>query len=123
MTYQKEIDSAISSHNQWKNHLREAIATGICTTPIESIRDDCRCEFGLWLHGDTLSPNEKASPRYKIVCRLHAEFHKLAAKVAELTQAGNISDAEKMMNNGGEYLTISKKLILAMEDWKKISKE
>lgn len=123
MTHQNEIELAIQAHKQWKDHLREAIATGLCDTPIETIRADCHCKFGVWLHSDALSPDEKASPRYQIVKRLHSEFHKSAAKVIELAQQGNTKDAETMMENGGEYVSISRKLIMAMQDWKKISKE
>lgn len=123
MTYQKEIESAIQAHHRWKDRLKEAIATGQCETPIETIRADCHCQFGIWLHSEAFSSNEKASPRYQIVKRLHSEFHKSAAKVVELAQQGNTTAAERMMENGGEYLTISKKLISAMEDWKKISRD
>lgn len=120
MTNQQEIDRAISAHSHWTAQLREAIHQCKCSTPLDVLQSDNQCEFGRWLYSDSISPGEKATPRFKIVQKLHAEFHRTAARVAELAQSGRQADAEQMMQNGGEFNAISRKLIGAMEDWKKI---
>jgi hypothetical protein len=59
------------------------------------------------------------SKHYQTVKELHAEFHKTAARIAELAVSGNKTEAEKMMSFGGEYTKISGKLTSAMMEWKK----
>lgn len=120
MTTQQEIDRAMSAHTEWTNQLRETIQSCSCSTPIEVIQSDHQCEFGRWLYSDAITPTEKAAPRFKIVQKLHAEFHRTAAKVALLAQTGRQTDANTMLQENGEYGAISRKLINAMEDWKKI---
>lgn len=120
MTSQQEIDRAIDAHTRWTAQLRDAIHHCSCSTPLEVIQSDNQCEFGRWLYSDTITPTEKAAPRFKIVQKLHAEFHRTAARVAELALAGRQADASKMLQENGEYNVISRKLINAMQDWKKI---
>ena len=118
----RELDDAIGAHGRWKTNLKNAIATGKIETSIETIRVDNQCSFGKWLYGATLTPKDKASNHYKTVKDLHAEFHKTAARVAELAVTGKKAEAEKMMGLGGEFAAISSKLTRAMMDWKEVSK-
>lgn len=113
-----EINKAIGAHGQWKTRLRQAIDTGTFDTPVETLRADNQCAFGKWLYGSTLTNMDKASPHYKTVQELHAEFHKMAARVAEQALAGNKGDAERMISTSGEYALISAKLTQAMMNWK-----
>lgn len=114
-----ELDKAIGAHGMWKSRLKQAITTGKADAPIDTIRVDNACAFGKWLYGPTLSASEKASPDYKTVRDLHAQFHRCAARVAELAQNGKASDAEKMLSLDGEFTLASHKLTQAMMDWKK----
>lgn len=118
----EELDKAIGAHGMWKVRLKSAIESGKIDTPIETIRVDDQCAFGKWFFGSTLSPQDKASSHYKTVKELHAEFHKTAARVAELAVNGKKAEAEKMIATGGEYASISSKLTQAMMEWKKVSK-
>lgn len=118
----EELDKAIGAHGSWKTRLKTAIETGKIEVSIDTIKVDNQCAFGKWFYGSTLNPQDKTSTHYKTVKELHAEFHKIAAKVAELAINGKKSDAEKMMAVGGEYSKISSKLTQAMIDWKKVSK-
>lgn len=114
----QEIDKGIGAHGLWKARLKSAIDAGHMDTPVEVIRKDDQCAFGKWLHGPTLSAADKASSHYRIVRDLHAEFHRTAARVAELALAGKKADAEKQMALGGEYANVSTKLTAAMMAWK-----
>jgi len=118
----EELDKAIGAHGAWKTRLKTAIETGNIDVSIDVIKVDNQCAFGKWFYGPTLNPQDKTSTHYKTVKELHAEFHKVAAKVAELATSGKKADAEKMMAMGGEYSKVSSKLTQAMIDWKKVSK-
>ena len=114
----EEIDKAIAAHGMWKTRLKQAIDTREVDIPVEMIRTDNNCIFGKWLNGPTLTASDKASDHYKSVKHLHAEFHTIAARVAELALAGNRREAEKMISLGGEYASVSSKLTAAMKAWK-----
>lgn len=116
----QEIDKAIAAHGMWKVRLKSAISTGTSEVPVATIRVDNQCPFGKWLYGETLSASDKATPSYKAVKDLHAEFHKVAAKVAELAVSGKKDDAENILSQ--EFAAASVKLTAAMMEWKKTSK-
>lgn len=118
----QEIDKAIGAHGMWKTRLKMAIDTGAVDTPVETIRMDNQCALGKWLYGTTLNTVDKTSANYKSVQALHADFHKSAARVAELALSGKKPDAEKMMNLNGEFSVVSGKLISALMEWKKLAK-
>ena len=88
---------------------------------METIRQDNQCVFGKWLYGPTHTAAEKASSHYKAVKDLHGEFHKTAARVAELALSGKKAEAEAMMALGGQYAAVSGNLTQAMMAWKKVS--
>jgi len=118
----RELDDAIGAHGRWKTNLKNAIATGSIDTSVETIRVNNQCAFGKWLYGATLTPKDKTSSHYRTVKDLHAEFHKTAARVAELAVTGKKVEAEKMMALGGEFASISSKLTRAMMEWKEATK-
>ena len=118
MKNKEAIDKAIAAHGMWKTRLKQAIDTREVDIPVEMIRTDCNCIFGKWLNDPTHTATDKASDHYKTVKQLHAEFHKVAAHVAELALAGNRREAEKMISLGGEYASVSSKLTAAMKAWK-----
>jgi hypothetical protein len=114
-----EIDNAIAAHGAWKSRLKTAIDTGTLETSPATIGADNKCAFGGWLYGSTLTPQEKASPEYNEIKRLHAQFHQLAGRVAQLALAGKKAEAEAIMGPSAEYAAISGKLTLALMQWKK----
>ncbi len=112
-----EISSAIAAHGQWKVRLKGAIDTGKIDIQIGTIKVDNACAFGKWFYGPTITTEIKSSNQYKTVKELHAQFHKEAAKVAELAIGGKKEEAEKSIGIHGEYGIISAKLTKAMMDW------
>lgn len=117
-----EITKAIGAHGMWKTRLKMAIATGKVDVPVETIGRDDQCAFGQWLHGGSLAPADKTSNHYTKVKSLHAEFHKTAARVAQLALGGKKSEAEAMMTMTGGYAVVSGQLTDAMMEWKKLAK-
>lgn len=118
----EQIDRAIGGHGQWKTRLKSAIRAGQLDTRVETIRVDDECDFGKWLCGRTLTPQDKATTHYRSVKALHAEFHRTAARVAELAVSGRGPEADEMLAFDGEFSRISAKLTQAMMEWKKISR-
>jgi hypothetical protein len=118
----EELNKAIGAHGTWKSLLMGAVETGKFETPVDVLQQDSQCAFGKWLYGPTLSAADKNSTHYQTVKELHAAFHKTAATVARLALAGKKTEANAMMNVGGEYASISQKLTMAMMEWKKVSK-
>lgn len=119
MTDVVEIDKAIAAHGMWKMRLKAAIDSGQVEIPVATICADNQCAFGKWLYGATLGPADKATAHYQSVRGLHADFHKLAGKVAQLATAGRKLEAEKLMALGGDFTAVSSKLTAAMVAWKR----
>ncbi len=119
MIKDREITAAIAAHGLWKSRLRQAIDTGSIDGSIRSIETDDECQFGQWLAG--VADEAKAakySRQWSLVKKRHAEFHKVAARVAQCVVDGKKSEAEEMMSARGEYSLASAMLTEAMIEWK-----
>jgi hypothetical protein len=114
---QEDIDKALGAHALWKMRLRTAIHKGQLDIAASEIARDDRCEFGRWLRGATIPKEAKASKHFAVVVRLHSEFHRVAAQIAELAIAGRKDEASKLLNSG-EYARTSDGLAQAMEAWR-----
>lgn len=118
-TTKEMISKAVAAHGMWKTRLKSAIASGTLDMPVETIRQDNQCAFGKWLYGQELSAQDKATSHYRTVKALHADFHRAAARVAELALSGSRAEAQKLMALDGEFTSASAKLTQAMMDWQK----
>jgi methyl-accepting chemotaxis protein len=114
----KEIDNALNAHAAWKDRLKATVESGKTEVTVTTISANNQCAFGKWLYGPTITAEEKNSPEYAQVVKLHAAFHKVAGKVAALAIAGMKADALKMMDFGNEYAVTSGQLSLALKRWK-----
>lgn len=112
-----DIDRALAAHGMWKVRLRTAIHQGKLDTSPADLRRDDRCDFGRWLQGGQVPDVARRSSHFALVVRMHAEFHKAAAAVAELALAGS-KDAATRMLNSGEYARASEALVSAMQAWR-----
>jgi methyl-accepting chemotaxis protein len=119
MADKTEIDKAVAAHAAWKMRLKTAIDSGTIDIPLTKIRVDNQCAFGQWLHGPSLTAADKNSAHYKSVKDQHAEFHKVAAQVAELALTRKLEQAKQMLSVTGEFTKVSTKLTAAMIEWKK----
>ncbi|MBK9132100.1 MAG: CZB domain-containing protein [Gammaproteobacteria bacterium] len=120
MINKEEIDKAIGAHGMWKARLKQAIETGKSEVSADTIRQDNQCNFGKWLYGTSLSATDKSSAHYRSVRELHAEFHKCAARVADLAVTGQKDEAVRMLALGGDFASVSSRLTAAMMEWKKV---
>jgi methyl-accepting chemotaxis protein len=100
-----DFDSAIEAHRAWKVKLRKAIAEHDKLDADKICRDD-QCPLGKWIHG----PGGERFGTRKLFTDLlakHAEFHQAAAKVARKINAGEHTDAEKLISSGSDFARVS----------------
>ncbi len=107
------IDKAISSHQQWKERLMQALdgSSPEILDPEAVCRDD-RCDLGRWLHGtgrDRLGHHVA----FTALVTSHQSFHRQAAKVIELSQAGRTQEAERELNTS--YRHASNRVVLLLK--------
>ena len=119
----EQIDAAIRGHKHWKAELKNAIITRSLQSPIEEIGCDTCCDFGKWLFGPLMTPEDKASEEYLKVVSLHSDFHKAAQEIVILITSDSKPTPEELLV-GCSFSEISWKLIEALNEWKaKIQKE
>lgn len=111
-----EIQKAIRAHGMWKLRLKTAIATGSSEASPADVGCDHLCDFGKWLHDETMPAAIKEGMPYKVVKRLHAEFHQTAAAVLKAALAGNVPKAKELLDGG--FAEQSEKLVRALTLWK-----
>jgi len=114
--YAEEITAGIGAHGAWKMKLKTAIATGSSELKPNVVRCDDQCALGKWLHSTKIDPQTKLGMPYKVNKRVHAEFHECAARVLELALAGNVQDANVLLE--GEFKERSDKVVRALTKWK-----
>src|SRR3989304_634747 len=119
MSFEDEITKAIGAHGMWKNRLRSAIDNRKADANPLDVAKDNGCPFGQWLYGSTIPATARASADYTSVRKLHADFHKCAAKVLECGSSGQKAQADAL--RGGESTKIAGDLRRAMIKWKAAS--
>jgi hypothetical protein len=111
-----EIKNAMGAHGAWKLKLRTAISTGRSDFKPAQVRCDDGCAFGQWLHGSGIDRETKQGMPYKVVRRLHAEFHQCAGDVLAMAIADQKDKALALLE--GEYTERSEKLVRALTKWR-----
>jgi hypothetical protein len=110
------ITKAIGAHGAWKMRLHTAIVTGRSELQPSEVRRDDQCALGCWLHGPDIDAETRHGMPFKVVNRLHAEFHVCAADVLQLAILGRKPEATEVL--GGEFKARSDKLVRALSKWK-----
>lgn len=100
-----DFDSAIEAHRQWKVKLRSAIAKHDKLDADAICRDD-QCPLGRWIHGPG-GAQWGSRPLFSQLLTKHADFHQSAGAVARKINAGQYSDAEKLIGAGSRFSDIS----------------
>ncbi|MBK8085729.1 MAG: CZB domain-containing protein [Devosia sp.] len=110
------IRRAIGAHGAWKLKLKTAVTTGRSDATPQTVRKDDQCEFGRWLHGQGIDAQTRAGMPYKVVRRLHAEFHDCAGRVLQYGLDGKRVEANQLLE--GEFAQRSETLVLALTKWR-----
>ncbi len=114
---QAEIAEAIQSHSAWKRQLRHAVDTGSTDMMVEDVARDDRCAFGRWLKSSSFGESDRDGA-YGVVCRLHAQFHRVAGATLRLALSGRKDEAERAMSASGAYSRASLRLTAALTGWR-----
>lgn len=110
------IHTAIGLHGIWITRLKTAITTGISNvTPEIAARDDC-CDFGKWLYDSAIDASVRESAAYKVITRLHQEFHQSAASILTLALNGKGGEASALLTE--DFTPRSEKLVRGLTKWR-----
>ncbi|MDE2369718.1 MAG: CZB domain-containing protein [Burkholderiales bacterium] len=112
-----DLAQASGAHTEWKVKLRMAIAKREDTDAATISRDDC-CALGKWLHGEAKSRYSQLKA-YSTCLSQHAAFHREAGAVAATINRKDYAKAEKMLDAGSPYATVSSSVISAILGLKK----
>lgn len=89
-----------AAHRAWRERLNRVMRGEEAAPPVERVEVDNVCDLGQWLHshgkryyGDL--------PLFQELLAEHAAFHRAAAQVIRLWQAGDKRAARRLLN--GEY--------------------
>ncbi|MEE9335231.1 MAG: CZB domain-containing protein [Granulosicoccaceae bacterium] len=115
--FEDVIGKAISAHGQWKQKLRNAIDTGASDITPEQGKQDCNCAFGKWLY-EHIPAEQKTSPYYKEVRKLHADFHTEAGTILGMAIVGKKDEANARMKMGGNFSKLSSQLTKKLQEWR-----
>lgn len=110
------IQKAIGAHGMWKLRLKTAISKGADDLNPDDVACDHLCDFGKWLHDDTMPARILGSKAYINIKRSHADFHKAAGNVLKTSMAGDKEAAKTMLNS--EFKEKSEKLVQGLSEWK-----
>jgi hypothetical protein len=101
---------AIAAHQRWKVRL-SAYVKGESNEQLnwQVICKDDQCDLGKWLHHDARVPHAQFSLFTRLI-EEHAEFHRRAGEVVQLTDEGLQDAALKLVTNG-DYARASHKVI------------
>lgn len=91
-----DLSEAIRTHVEWKMRLRGAMKSEALLDAGTMERDD-HCHFGRWLHGEARDKYGQLKS-YPECVRVHAEFHRHAAGVAQAINQKNFLQAHKLLD-------------------------
>ena len=114
--YTKAIVNALGAHGAWKLRLRTTVATGNSAVTPSQAKCDKSCEFGQWLYGPSIDDDTRRGMPYKVVSRLHREFHESASNVLAEANANRREAANSILE--GEFKERSEKLARALNKWR-----
>ncbi len=104
---------AIEAHQRWKVRLSSYIK-GESNEKLDwqVICKDDQCALGKWLHHDARVPHSEFE-LFTLLIEQHAEFHRRAGEVVQLTDEGMQDAALKLVTNG-DYARASHKVIASL---------
>lgn len=106
------LDTALAAHADWKVKLRVALADHV-TLDAETLASDCKCQLGLWLHGEGRAAHA-ASANFKACVAAHADFHRAAGAIARTINAKDYAGAERQLDIGTPFAQATSAVAVAV---------
>lgn len=107
-----DLNEAIRAHSDWKIKLRSAINQR-SRLDVAGIARDNLCLLGQWLHGEARQ-SHGALDAHRNCLRTHANFHREAARVATLINAGDYQGAEVALEAANGFTRASSEVTAAI---------
>ncbi len=111
-----DLDSAFKLHGGWIEEFCAAIINRD-TLDIAVYEKDNQCELGKWLYGEGKSKYGRLDS-YSMLISSHAEFHKVAGKVAQAINGKDFKLAEELLGEDSEFAATSHKVHYAIQKLK-----
>ncbi len=111
-----DLESAFQTHAVWIEEFCTAIFKQDAPDAATYEKDNY-CALGQWLYGEGKTQYGKLSA-YPDLALSHAEFHKVAGRVAQAIYDKKFEQAENLLSEGGEYATASNAVRLAILKFK-----
>lgn len=110
------IDKVILAHRTWRQRLTAAIKDGVSVYSVQETSLDTSCELGAWLY--SLPVELRRSELGSEIQRLHAEFHKEAARILDLALRGEQHAAVQALQLNGKFRQTSGRLTVLLKRWR-----
>ncbi len=108
------FDDAFNAHMLWKAIFLAATKARHPVDAHSAGRDDL-CPLGQWLHGDAKAKYAGLRPYAKCLDD-HSEFHRQAARVAELINCGRFDDAAAVVEGTSPFVRAAVEIGVALTD-------
>jgi len=88
---------------------------GTWENSVQEVGDSHACALGTWLHGPDIDAAMRDTPTWRVIDRLHCEFHLASGEIAQLIEQGRLAEAEALLV--GDWLAKSNCLLTALAKW------
>jgi len=108
------LRSAIGKHGAWRLRLKTAVAVGHSNMTAQDAACAGCCEFGKWLS----APEQQRlaeTPQFRVINRLHTEFHETAGRVIGAIDRGESVAAARLLDT--EFAQQSEHLVAGLNKW------
>lgn len=109
------LTAAIVVHECWRDDLPFLLAQDRAGARRAALADDRACALGAWLNGPEITPATRATPAWRVVARLHREYHETLGEVARLIDEGRPAAAKAHVVSAS--MARSNRLIAALQKW------
>lgn len=110
-----DLQGFTAAHLKWKTRLRNSIRTGEQFDVATVRRDDC-CALGQWLHGAG-KRGWGHRPAFTHLLGCHAQFHQVAAQVAEVANQGNQAKVQHLLEAGSAFSSATQSTVVALKSF------
>jgi methyl-accepting chemotaxis protein len=112
------FNKAILFHYDWKMKLYTYIQKPDHTLDPAKVEVDNRCDLGVWLHSE--GTKYAGTLQYMDLVVEHAKFHKAAALIIRMVNAGQSVDRDTALGPWSEYTELSHRVVSLILDLKKV---
>lgn len=111
------FDDAIKAHSAWKMKLSIYLKNPDKSLKADEVCKDDRCDLGKWIYGE--GEKYKALPEFSTLKSKHADFHRAAADVIKMADAGKSTSEETQLGGSSAFSQASTAVISALMNMKR----